>query len=81
MEDASDEAVFALGYMQQFLKQVFKHIARFSIGDEKRLCTTHRREEILMDPEEYRRVCVLRRVLHDMNAPDAIQGEPALEIR
>jgi len=31
-----------------------------------------RREEILMDPEEYRRVCVLRRVLHDMNAPDAM---------
>ncbi|MCA9119721.1 MAG: transcription termination factor Rho [Planctomycetaceae bacterium] len=32
-----------------------------------------RREEILMDPEEYRRVCVLRRVLHDMNAPDAME--------
>ncbi len=26
-----------------------------------------RREEMLMDPEEYRRVCVLRRVLSDMN--------------
>ncbi len=32
-----------------------------------------RREEMLMDPEEYRRVCVLRRVLHDMNAPDAME--------
>ena len=32
-----------------------------------------RREEILMDPEEYRRVCVLRRVLHDMNAPEAME--------
>lgn len=32
-----------------------------------------RREEILMDPEEYRRVCVLRRVLNDMNAPDAME--------
>ena len=33
-----------------------------------------RREEMLMDPEEYRRVCVLRRVLHDMNPPDASPG-------
>jgi transcription termination factor Rho len=32
-----------------------------------------RREEILMDPEEYRRVCVLRRVLHDMNGPEAME--------
>jgi transcription termination factor Rho len=32
-----------------------------------------RREEILMDPEEYRRVCVLRRVLHDMNPPEAME--------
>jgi transcription termination factor Rho len=32
-----------------------------------------RREEKLMDPEEYRRVCVLRRVLHEMNAPDAME--------
>jgi len=32
-----------------------------------------RREEMLMDPEEYRRVCVLRRVLHEMNAPEAME--------
>ena len=32
-----------------------------------------RREEMLMDPEEYRRVCILRRVLSDMNAPDAME--------
>ena len=32
-----------------------------------------RREEMLMDPEEYRRVCVLRRVLSDMNPPDAME--------
>ena len=32
-----------------------------------------RREEKLMDPDEYRRVCVLRRVLHEMNAPDAME--------
>jgi transcription termination factor Rho len=32
-----------------------------------------RREEKLMDPEEYRRVCVLRRVLHDMNGPEAME--------
>lgn len=32
-----------------------------------------RREEMLMDPEEYRRVCVLRRVLNDMNSPDAME--------
>jgi transcription termination factor Rho len=32
-----------------------------------------RREEMLMDPDEYRRVCVLRRVLNDMNAPDAME--------
>jgi len=32
-----------------------------------------RREEILMDPEEYRRICVLRRVLNEMNPPDAME--------
>ncbi len=32
-----------------------------------------RREEILMDPEEYRRVCILRRVMNEMNAPDAME--------
>ena len=32
-----------------------------------------RREEMLMDPEEYRRVCILRRVLSDMNPPDAME--------
>ena len=32
-----------------------------------------RREEILMDPEEYRRVCVTRRVLADMDAPAAME--------
>ncbi len=32
-----------------------------------------RREEMLMDPEEYRRVCVLRRVLGDMNPTDAME--------
>jgi transcription termination factor Rho len=32
-----------------------------------------RREEMLMDPEEHRRVCLLRRVLNDMNAPDAME--------
>ncbi|MBP90925.1 MAG: transcription termination factor Rho [Planctomycetaceae bacterium] len=32
-----------------------------------------RREEILMDPDEYRRVCVLRRVLNDMNGPEAME--------
>ena len=31
-----------------------------------------RREEMLLDPEEYRRVCMLRRVLNDMNGPDAM---------
>src|SRR5690606_30141396 len=31
-----------------------------------------RKEEMLMDPEEYRRICILRRVLHDMNPPDAM---------
>jgi transcription termination factor Rho len=31
-----------------------------------------RREEMLMDPEEHRRVCLLRRVLNDMSAPDAM---------
>ena len=31
-----------------------------------------RREEMLLDPEEHRRVCLLRRVLNDMNAPDAM---------
>lgn len=32
-----------------------------------------RREEMLMDPDEHRRVCVLRRVLDDMNGPDAME--------
>jgi len=32
-----------------------------------------RREEMLLDPEEYRRVCVLRRVLNEMNPPDAME--------
>jgi transcription termination factor Rho len=31
-----------------------------------------RREEMLMDPEEHRRVCLLRRVLNEMNSPDAM---------
>ena len=32
-----------------------------------------RREEMLLDPEEYRRVVILRRVLNDMNSPDAME--------
>ena len=32
-----------------------------------------RREEMLMDPEEYRRVVILRRVLSEMNPPDAME--------
>jgi len=32
-----------------------------------------RKEEMLMDPEEYRRVCVLRRVLNEMNPPEAME--------
>jgi transcription termination factor Rho len=32
-----------------------------------------RREEILMDPEEHRRVCILRRALDEMNPPDAME--------
>jgi transcription termination factor Rho len=32
-----------------------------------------RKEEMLMDPEEYRRVGILRRVLNDMNPPDAME--------
>ena len=32
-----------------------------------------RKEEMLLDPEEYRRVCILRRVLTDMNPPDAME--------
>lgn len=32
-----------------------------------------RKEEMLMDPEEYRRVCILRRVLNDMNSPEAME--------
>ncbi len=31
-----------------------------------------RREEMLMDAEEHRRVCIMRRVLADMNPPDAM---------
>jgi transcription termination factor Rho len=32
-----------------------------------------RREEMLLDPEEHRRVCILRRVLNEMNAPEAME--------
>lgn len=32
-----------------------------------------RREEILMDPDEFRRVTIMRRVLADMNGPDAME--------
>jgi transcription termination factor Rho len=32
-----------------------------------------RREEMLMDPDEYRRVCILRRVVGEMNGPDAME--------
>ena len=32
-----------------------------------------RREEMLLDPEEFRRICLLRRVLNDMNATDAME--------
>src|SRR5262245_50621253 len=32
-----------------------------------------RKEEMLMDPEEHRRVCLLRRVLNEMNPPDAME--------
>jgi transcription termination factor Rho len=31
-----------------------------------------RREEMLIDPEEFRRICLLRRVLHDMNPVEAM---------
>lgn len=32
-----------------------------------------RREEKLMDQEEHRRICILRRVLSEMNSPDAME--------
>jgi transcription termination factor Rho len=32
-----------------------------------------RREEMLLDPEEHRRISILRRVLHDLNPPDAME--------
>jgi len=32
-----------------------------------------RREEMLLDPEEYRRICVLRRVLNEMNPVDSME--------
>jgi transcription termination factor Rho len=32
-----------------------------------------RKEEMLLDPEEYRRICILRRVMNDMNPPDAME--------
>ena len=32
-----------------------------------------RKEEMLLDPEEHRRICILRRVLNDMNPPDAME--------
>ncbi|MDZ4781707.1 MAG: transcription termination factor Rho [Planctomycetia bacterium] len=32
-----------------------------------------RREEMLLDPDEYRRICILRRVLNDMSPADAME--------
>jgi transcription termination factor Rho len=32
-----------------------------------------RKEEMLMDPEEHRRICLLRRVLHEMSPTDAME--------
>jgi transcription termination factor Rho len=32
-----------------------------------------RKEEMLLDPEEHRRICILRRVLTDMNPPEAME--------
>jgi transcription termination factor Rho len=32
-----------------------------------------RREEMLLDPDEYRRMCVLRRVLGEMNPTDSME--------
>jgi transcription termination factor Rho len=32
-----------------------------------------RKEENLMDPEEHRRICLLRRVLNEMNGPDSME--------
>ncbi len=32
-----------------------------------------RKEEMLLDPEEHRRICILRRVINDMNPPDAME--------
>jgi transcription termination factor Rho len=32
-----------------------------------------RKEELLMDPEEHRRICLLRRVLNEMNGPEAME--------
>jgi transcription termination factor Rho len=32
-----------------------------------------RREEMLIDEEEYRRICMLRRALHELNPPDAME--------
>jgi transcription termination factor Rho len=32
-----------------------------------------RREEMLLDPDEHRRICLLRRVLNDMSAPEAME--------
>ena len=32
-----------------------------------------RREEMLLDPEEHRRICILRRVVNEMNPPDAME--------
>ena len=36
-------------------------------------CSGTRREEKLMDPEEFERICMLRRVLSEMNPPDAME--------
>jgi len=71
--------------MDEVIFEEFKGTGNMEICLDRRLFDTRiwpaidisrsgtRREEMLLDPEEYRRVVILRRVLNDMNAPDAME--------
>ena len=71
MDDVIFEEFKGTGNMEIVLDRSLVDKRIFPAIDINRSGT--RREEILMDPEEYRRVCVLRRVLTEMNAPDAME--------
>ena len=70
MDDVIFEEFKGTGNMEIMLDRALADKRIYPAIDINRSGT--RREEKLMDEEEHRRVCLLRRALHDLNAPDAM---------